>query len=127
MRVSSGPARKKKIKRILKRTKGMRAGRRRLLRSAKEALMSQPIIFDTDPGVDDAQAIAIALAHPEIELLGMTTTYGNVDIDTATRRRRSLGLAAIKWLAGGTIDQIWGNRVGENEIYPFGCVICIRS
>ncbi|WP_458525764.1 nucleoside hydrolase [Onishia taeanensis] len=46
--------------------------------------MSQPIIFDTDPGVDDAQAIAIALAHPEIELLGMTTTYGNVDIDTAT-------------------------------------------
>ncbi|WP_192037080.1 nucleoside hydrolase [Halomonas sp. YLGW01] len=46
--------------------------------------MSQPIIFDTDPGVDDAQAIAIALAHPEIELLGMTTTYGNVDIGTAT-------------------------------------------
>ncbi|WP_168012982.1 nucleoside hydrolase [Halomonas salinarum] len=46
--------------------------------------MSQPIIFDTDPGVDDAQAIAIALAHPEIELLGLTTTYGNVNIDTAT-------------------------------------------
>lgn len=46
--------------------------------------MSYPIIFDTDPGVDDAQAIAIALAHPEIELLGLTTTYGNVDIATAT-------------------------------------------
>ncbi|WP_280567828.1 nucleoside hydrolase [Chromohalobacter sp. 296-RDG] len=46
--------------------------------------MTTPLIFDTDPGVDDAQAIAIALAHPEIELLGMTTTYGNVDIDTAT-------------------------------------------
>ncbi|RXE48289.1 nucleoside hydrolase [Chromohalobacter israelensis] len=46
--------------------------------------MTVPLIFDTDPGVDDAQAIAIALAHPEIELLGMTTTYGNVDIDTAT-------------------------------------------
>ncbi|MHB0775526.1 nucleoside hydrolase [Halomonas sp. WWR20] len=46
--------------------------------------MSIPIIFDTDPGVDDAQAIAIALAHPQIELLGMTTTYGNVDVDTAT-------------------------------------------
>lgn len=46
--------------------------------------MSQPIIFDTDPGVDDAQAIAIALAHPDIELLGMTTTYGNVNIGTAT-------------------------------------------
>lgn len=46
--------------------------------------MSHPIIFDTDPGVDDAQAIAIALAHPEIELLGLTTTYGNVDVATAT-------------------------------------------
>ena len=46
--------------------------------------MTHPIIFDTDPGVDDAQAIAIALRHPEIELLGMTTTYGNVDVETAT-------------------------------------------
>ena len=46
--------------------------------------MPTPIIFDTDPGVDDAQAIAIALAHPDIELLGLTTTYGNVDIETAT-------------------------------------------
>ncbi|MCG6657086.1 nucleoside hydrolase [Halomonas campisalis] len=47
--------------------------------------MPHPIIFDTDPGVDDAQAIAIALRHPEIELLGLTTTYGNVDVETATR------------------------------------------
>ncbi|MCK2183208.1 nucleoside hydrolase [Halomonas getboli] len=46
--------------------------------------MSEPIIFDTDPGVDDAQAIAIALRHPDIELLGMTTTFGNVDVETAT-------------------------------------------
>jgi purine nucleosidase len=46
--------------------------------------VSHSIIFDTDPGVDDAQAIAIALRHPEIELLGMTTTYGNVDVETAT-------------------------------------------
>lgn len=46
--------------------------------------MTIPIIFDTDPGVDDAQAIAIALAHPEIEVLGLTTTYGNVDVATAT-------------------------------------------
>lgn len=46
--------------------------------------MATPIIFDTDPGVDDAQAIAIALAHPDIDLLGLTTTYGNVEIATAT-------------------------------------------
>jgi purine nucleosidase len=47
--------------------------------------MPHPILFDTDPGVDDAQAIAIALRHPELELLGLTTTYGNVDVATATR------------------------------------------
>lgn len=46
--------------------------------------MPTPIIFDTDPGVDDAQAIAIALAHPDIELLGLTTTFGNVTIEVAT-------------------------------------------
>jgi len=46
--------------------------------------MPIPIIFDTDPGVDDAQAIAIALAHPDIELLGLTTTFGNVTVDIAT-------------------------------------------
>lgn len=47
--------------------------------------MPHPIIFDTDPGVDDAQAIAIALRHPELDLLGLTTTYGNVDVEIATR------------------------------------------
>ncbi|WP_299315187.1 nucleoside hydrolase [uncultured Halomonas sp.] len=47
--------------------------------------MTHPLIFDTDPGVDDAQAIAIALRHPELELLGLTTTFGNVDVEVATR------------------------------------------
>ncbi|WP_313520073.1 nucleoside hydrolase, partial [Pseudomonas sp.] len=47
--------------------------------------MAIPIIFDTDPGIDDAQALALILADPGIELLGVTTTFGNVSIDTATR------------------------------------------
>ena len=42
------------------------------------------IILDTDPGIDDAQAIAFALAHPEIELLGLTTIFGNAEIDITT-------------------------------------------
>lgn len=36
------------------------------------------VIFDTDPGVDDAMALYYALAHPEIEVLGITTTFGNM-------------------------------------------------
>jgi inosine-uridine nucleoside N-ribohydrolase len=42
------------------------------------------VIFDTDPGVDDAMALCFALAHPRIELLGITTVYGNVTVDQAT-------------------------------------------
>jgi len=43
-----------------------------------------PVIFDTDPGVDDAMALYFALAHPGIELLGITTTFGNVSVAQAT-------------------------------------------
>ena len=47
--------------------------------------MSLPIIFDTDPGVDDAQAIALLFADPAFEVIGLTTTFGNVPVTTATR------------------------------------------
>lgn len=50
-----------------------------------ESRVPIPIIFDTDPGIDDAQALALILADPGIELLGVTTTFGNVSVDTATR------------------------------------------
>lgn len=43
------------------------------------------IIIDTDPGIDDAQAIAFAVAHNDIELIGLTTVFGNADIDTTTQ------------------------------------------
>jgi len=41
------------------------------------------VIFDTDPGVDDAMALYFALAHPAIELIGITTTFGNVSVQQA--------------------------------------------
>lgn len=42
------------------------------------------VILDTDPGVDDAVALFFALAHPEIELVGVTTIFGNVSVAQAT-------------------------------------------
>jgi len=42
------------------------------------------IIIDTDPGIDDAQAIAFAIAHPDIELLGLTTVFGNASVEITT-------------------------------------------
>ena len=41
---------------------------------------SQSLIIDTDPGQDDAVAILLALASPEINLLGITTVAGNVPL-----------------------------------------------
>lgn len=47
-------------------------------------MVGHRIIIDTDPGIDDAMAIFYALASPELEVLGLTTVYGNVDVGLAT-------------------------------------------
>ncbi|NJM40580.1 MAG: nucleoside hydrolase [Anaerolineae bacterium] len=46
--------------------------------------MNHKIIFDTDPGVDDAMALLLAFSSPEIEVLGLTTIYGNGTTDSTT-------------------------------------------
>jgi pyrimidine-specific ribonucleoside hydrolase len=43
------------------------------------------LIIDTDPGVDDAFAIALACASSEVDLLGVTTVFGNVGLAMTTR------------------------------------------
>lgn len=46
------------------------------------------VIIDTDPGQDDAVAILLALASPEIEVLGITTVAGNVPLELTSRNAR---------------------------------------
>lgn len=48
------------------------------------------LLIDTDPGIDDAMAILFAARHPEIELIGLTTVFGNVTAQTATRNALAL-------------------------------------
>jgi purine nucleosidase len=43
------------------------------------------IIIDTDPGQDDAAAIMLALASPELEVLGVTAVAGNVPLALTAR------------------------------------------
>lgn len=43
------------------------------------------MIIDTDPGIDDAMAIHFAAADPDIEIVGLTTVFGNVYVPQATR------------------------------------------
>ncbi|HSG90926.1 MAG TPA: nucleoside hydrolase [Pseudomonadales bacterium] len=47
--------------------------------------MPHRIIFDTDPGIDDAMALLFAHRSPDIELLGITTTFGNASVVQTTR------------------------------------------
>jgi pyrimidine-specific ribonucleoside hydrolase len=47
--------------------------------------VSIPIVIDCDPGHDDAIAILLALASPEVELRGITTVAGNQTLDKTTR------------------------------------------
>ncbi len=90
----------------------------------------RPIIIDTDPGIDDALAIFLACASPELEIRAVTTVAGNVGINRTTRNASALvalaGKAntpvfrgAEKPLAGTwtTIEDIHGqNGIGDATI-----------
>ncbi len=41
-------------------------------------------IFDTNPGVDDALALLYLHRHPEIDLLGITTVFGDASVEVTT-------------------------------------------
>jgi inosine-uridine nucleoside N-ribohydrolase len=43
------------------------------------------VIIDTDPGIDDALALALALRSPELRVEAITTVCGNVNVDLGTR------------------------------------------
>ncbi|WP_127555743.1 nucleoside hydrolase [Saccharospirillum alexandrii] len=58
--------------------------------------MTHKIIIDTDPGIDDAMAILFAFGAAEIEVLGLTTVFGNVSAERATLNALTLSQWAGK-------------------------------
>jgi inosine-uridine nucleoside N-ribohydrolase len=69
----------------------------------------QKVIYDTDPGVDDAMALLFLHRHPGIDLLGITTVFGNAPVETTTRNalflKREWDIAApVARGAGVTVD-----------------------
>ena len=52
--------------------------------------MPRPIIIDTDPGTDDAVAILLALAAPELELLSLLAVAGNLPLALTERNARAI-------------------------------------
>ncbi|WP_088549793.1 ribonucleoside hydrolase RihC [Paenibacillus aquistagni] len=53
-------------------------------------MLKRPIIIDTDPGIDDAVALAIALFSEELEVKLITTIAGNVSVDKVTNNALKL-------------------------------------
>ncbi|WP_082097055.1 nucleoside hydrolase [Paenibacillus wulumuqiensis] len=47
--------------------------------------MMKFVILDVDTGIDDSLALAYAAHSPELELLGITTVFGNISVEEATR------------------------------------------
>jgi inosine-uridine nucleoside N-ribohydrolase len=66
--------------------------------------MKRKIIIDTDPGQDDAVAILLALASPELEVLGLTAVAGNVPLALTELNARKIcelaGKPQIRVFAG---------------------------
>lgn len=81
-----------------------------------------PIILDCDPGIDDAIALLLALASPEVELLAVTTVVGNTSLANATRNaldvlawagRSEIPVAAGESVAIGPPNDIpWNDAIG---------------
>jgi inosine-uridine nucleoside N-ribohydrolase len=44
-----------------------------------------PVVIDTDPGIDDCLALLLALHSPELDIRGITITYGNTVVENAYR------------------------------------------
>ncbi|MGY1718270.1 nucleoside hydrolase [Blastococcus sp. SYSU DS0552] len=63
-----------------------------------------PLVIDTDPGIDDALAILLALASPEVDLRLVTTVHGNVELaqvtENALRVLRLAGRSDVPVAAG---------------------------
>lgn len=52
--------------------------------------MPKQILFDTDPGIDDACAILLALASPELSLEGLSIVHGNCSVEQGTKNALSV-------------------------------------
>ena len=81
--------------------------------------MGRPVILDCDTGTDDALAIALAALHPELDLLGVTTVWGNHEVantaDNTLRVLDHLGFLDVPVHAG-----LAGPYAGRDPALPGG-------
>ncbi|MCI0582217.1 MAG: nucleoside hydrolase [Chloroflexi bacterium] len=82
-----------------------------------------PLIIDSDPGLDDALAIGLAVARPELDLLAVTTVGGNADVrhctENALRLLGAYGRPDIP-VAEGAAGPLTGEVVRATAIHGEG-------
>ncbi len=82
--------------------------------------MAVPIVLDCDPGHDDAVAILLAVSSPAIDLLAVTTCFGNCPVEDATRNAlRVLTLAGATGIpvAQGAAGPLQGELALGNYVH----------
>jgi len=79
-----------------------------------------PLIIDSDPGLDDALAIGLAVARPELDVLAVTTVGGNADVrhctENALRLLHAFGRSDIP-VAEGAAGPLVGDVVRATEVH----------
>lgn len=79
-----------------------------------------PVIIDSDPGLDDALAIGLAVARPELDVLAVTTVGGNADVrhctENALRLLHAFGRSDIP-VAEGAVGPLVGTVVRATEVH----------
>ena len=77
------------------------------------------VILDLDTGIDDALALAYALAHPNLELIGVTGTYGNVTVEQGVRNT----LALLELLGAPEVPVFLGSERPGFRVQPISAFI----
>jgi inosine-uridine nucleoside N-ribohydrolase len=95
-----------------------------------------PVIIDTDPGIDDCLALQLALASPELDVRGVSISYGNTVVENAHRnaveilrrmgRRVPLAVGArrpLKRQLAVALETHGASGLGYAELPPAGVIL----
>ena len=99
-------------------------------------LVPLPVVIDSDPGIDDSLALLLALASPELEVRGISVSYGNTVVENAMRnavevvrragKRVQLAMGArrpLKRALAVALETHGPSGVGDAKVPPAGSVI----
>ena len=80
------------------------------------------VIFDTDPGIDDAMALYLLARHPDIRLRAITSVFGNASVAVTTRNAQALcGLYGLQVpVAAGAAGPLLVSAEREFSVHVHG-------